>query len=559
MHEQPFVPPGPGSWSLEAVHASKPITRYTAPHFVSGMPRGFAEGTRRYGLFLSHLQPAVVNGFLYMKEVMVGAPDDAPPGPPPKLVLQVMSRLHPEMRRRTRACREAFANKLWDRDLRQWDTEIKPDSIRRNQALQRVDLRGLGDGQLIEHLEACAENCEEMVYRHHKFTIPSVIVTGRYIADVAEWTGQAPAMLLRPLKGSSKVSRGTAADELEALCERLRAVGISAAELRGLEPGAALQRMREASPEVREALEAYLDIVGHVVATGYDVSEPTGIELPQLLVRSIVSRLESPASYDDSDAKAAVEDIRAKVPPDRRQAFDERLDDARRINRLRDERGVYNDLWATGVARHALLEAGRRLVERGALDEAELAVDATHDEVVSLLKGGPGPDVETLRGYRDYRNTKTINDAPEHLGAPAGAPPPLEWLPVDARQGLRAAIAVMSHLNDTPEETGEVLRGAPVSPGVYEGVARVIGGARDFERLEQGDVLVTKNTSAAFNVVLPLLGAIVTDRGGILSHAAIVAREYGIPAVVSTKRATVAIPDGARVRVDGTKGTVELL
>ena len=77
--------------------------------------------------------------------------------------------------------------------------------------------------------------------------------------------------------------------------------------------------------------------------------------------------------------------------------------------------------------------------------------------------------------------------------------------------------------------------------------------------LEKGDVLVTRATSAYFNVVLPLLGAIVTDRGGQLSHAAIVAREYGIPGIVGTKEATTTIPDGARVRVDGEKGEVTIL
>jgi pyruvate,water dikinase len=72
-------------------------------------------------------------------------------------------------------------------------------------------------------------------------------------------------------------------------------------------------------------------------------------------------------------------------------------------------------------------------------------------------------------------------------------------------------------------------------------------------------VLVTRNTSPYFNVVLPLLGAIVTDRGGQLCHAAIVAREYGIPGVVGTREATTVIPDGARVRVDGTTGEVTVL
>ena len=110
-----------------------------------------------------------------------------------------------------------------------------------------------------------------------------------------------------------------------------------------------------------------------------------------------------------------------------------------------------------------------------------------------------------------------------------------------------------------PEAADPAIKGRPVSPGVYTGTARIVGHPEDCNRLQQGDVLVTSATSSAFNVVLPLLGAIVTDRGGQLSHAAIVAREYGIPAVVGTTKATGVIPDGARVTVDGTAGTVEIV
>jgi phosphoenolpyruvate synthase/pyruvate phosphate dikinase len=87
----------------------------------------------------------------------------------------------------------------------------------------------------------------------------------------------------------------------------------------------------------------------------------------------------------------------------------------------------------------------------------------------------------------------------------------------------------------------------------------VILSTRDFDRLEKGDILVTKNTSAGFNVVLPIIGALVTDRGGILSHAAIVSREFGMPGVVGTKNASQLINDGDKIRVNGDTGGVEIL
>ncbi|HVZ32089.1 MAG TPA: PEP-utilizing enzyme, partial [Polyangiaceae bacterium] len=109
------------------------------------------------------------------------------------------------------------------------------------------------------------------------------------------------------------------------------------------------------------------------------------------------------------------------------------------------------------------------------------------------------------------------------------------------------------------KSTAQVVRGLSVNAGVYEGRARLVLDAADFSKIERGDVLVTRATSPYFNVVLPLLGALVTDRGGQLCHAAIVAREYGIPGIVGTKVATETIADGARVRVDGSTGEVHVL
>jgi pyruvate,water dikinase len=109
------------------------------------------------------------------------------------------------------------------------------------------------------------------------------------------------------------------------------------------------------------------------------------------------------------------------------------------------------------------------------------------------------------------------------------------------------------------EHEGDLLRGLAASPGVYEGRARRVSGPEEFGRIVKGEVLVTESTSEAFNILLPLLGAIVTDSGGLLSHAAIVAREYGIPGVVGTRDGTQRIADGAQVRVDGGAGEVAVL
>ncbi|TFH14326.1 MAG: hypothetical protein E4H05_09610, partial [Acidimicrobiales bacterium] len=95
--------------------------------------------------------------------------------------------------------------------------------------------------------------------------------------------------------------------------------------------------------------------------------------------------------------------------------------------------------------------------------------------------------------------------------------------------------------------------------GVYEGRARLVRSIDDLLALEPGDVLVAPTTGEAFNSMLHLVGAIVTDHGSFACHAAIVSREMGIPSVVGTVNGTERIQDGARVRVDGTAGTVDIL
>ena len=155
--------------------------------------------------------------------------------------------------------------------------------------------------------------------------------------------------------------------------------------------------------------------------------------------------------------------------------------------------------------------------------------------------------------------SKAIDEVPEFLGDEPAEPPPIEWLPLKIQPTMRAFSLVMGNVFDEPKEVTEKISGLAVSPGVYEGTAKVIISTRDFDRLEKGDILVTKNTSAGFNVVLPIIGALVTDRGGILSHAAIVSREFGIPGVVGTKNASQLIKDGDKIRVNGDTGEVEIL
>ncbi len=552
-----FVAPGKGPWELETAHFPRPISRFAGELFTRAFPKGFAESSARYGLLLSHFKAALVNNFIYQQPVAFGAPEGAE-GPPPKPVLWLLTRLHPKMRARIADCERAFETKLWRSELKRWDEVARPDAIKKHKAIQAVDPVKLDDAELAAYVRRCAAHAEEMITLHHQFTVTCIIATGDFLAHAADWTGASHGELLGLLRGTSPISNGVAASELDALAAALRADAAAQAKLSGDDPARVLADLTDHDGAVGDATRAYLDVVRHR-SVGYDVSDKTSGEMPELLVKAI--RASNGDARSDADTSALEADLRAKVPAEHRETFDSLLNEARAINRLRDERGVYSDGWGTGLARRAVLEAGRRLQKAGKVHDPEHAVDLTGDELASLLKGGQGPSADEVQEHVTWRRTKSAADAPPFLNSMPGGPPPADLLPAPARRAVRAVDAVLSNLfkDSEAKNTAKVLKGISVNRGVYEGTARLVGDVSDFEKLQQGDVLITRATSPYFNVVLPLLGALVTDRGGQLCHAAIVAREYGIPGIVGTRDATKQIKDGMRVRVDGEKGEVTLL
>ncbi len=210
--------------------------------------------------------------------------------------------------------------------------------------------------------------------------------------------------------------------------------------------------------------------------------------------------------------------------------------------------------------RRALLEAGRRLAAGGRLAAEDDVFDATPAEVASLCRGSVSPTAADIAARARVRRTSRITDAPLTLGPTPPAPPPPDWFPPEAARIARA-FNVYRGLMDDPARAADssVVRGVGASPGRATGIARLVRAAEDFDKLRRGDILVAPTTTPMYNVILPLLGGIVTDRGGLLSHPAIVSREYGFPGIVGTRNATARIPDGAVVELDGAAGTVRVL
>ena len=534
-----FDPPGPGFWELDPVHFPRPATRYWTELHPAAFKRGTSEFARFYGLLIESLEMAYVNGFAY--KIVRPAPGA-------------------ELPQRFERAEEVIRTKAWREQVRDWNETFKPKSIKAHREVQAVDPDKLSDEALAAHLTRCRDHHAGMLYQHMRFTATAIIPTGDFLAHVGDWTGLMPAELLGLLRGSAPTSAGASA-ELGGLIAAVRKDPRAQKLLDSDgDPGRTLEALRALDGGTGTAVSAYLDLVGYRLLDGFDISNPCALELPDALLRAIRAAVAEKDAVA-SDLQDRIAEVRGKVPEKHRAEFDSLLEEARLTYPVRDERGVFSDIWASGLMRRAALAGGRRLAAKGRIHEAAHFVDAGLEEMRSLLIGGAGPSADELAERAAYRASHTSKDAPPTLGPPPPPPPDASGLPPGAARVMRAtgiALGALFGSSEAPHEA-RMLRGLAASRGVYEGPARRVSHPSQFDRIVRGDVLVTESTSEAFNILLPLLGAIVTDSGGLLSHSAIVAREYGIPGVVGTREATERIADGARVRVDGDAGEVTVL
>lgn len=210
------------------------------------------------------------------------------------------------------------------------------------------------------------------------------------------------------------------------------------------------------------------------------------------------------------------------------------------------ERGKNAVIRLIAEAKVALFELGERLVERGHLEDPQQLFMIRDDELDAYLAD---PD-----GWRD-----TVLDRDETFEILHDLEPPYI---VSAAEGV-PSISSWPHRGTAtaylPIAVGDVLSGAAAAPGAVEGRARIVLDPADPGDLRPDDVMVVHTTDPSWTPLFLSVGGVVCDVGAVASHAAIVSRELGVPCVVSVVGATRRIPDGARIRVDGSTGAVEVV
>ncbi len=555
--------PAQGFWTKDDQHYSAPLTPFGASVYMPAVEQGVLSMIEDFGLLFEGMNFQLLGGEVYFRIVPLGGKDRRAP---PWWVLAIVSRLLPVIRHKDQVARRALEANLAERLIERWQGDWRDAFLAEAAALRTTDIRALADDKLLAYLDATIDLLRRGEAMHFRLFFPYVSALYGLDKTCIDLLGWSPAESLQLVAGTSETS-SEPARALSALAATIRES--PAAEAIVLDGGDdILDRLRATAPDVAVLVDGYLERHGHRPLS-YDPSDVTLAERPALFAQLLGDHLRQvgrPAAGTAVDRReAALAEARGQLAERTAKdsdRFEHALALAQRAYPIREDNIFIVGGLPSGLVRRAVVEIGRRLAERDALIAADDVVFLEDSEVRAALAGDLTASQTLVERRRAERAWVIAHPGPASYGPDPGPPPDIRGLP----RSLRYVMSMAIWLTDLElpkaaarDDSASIMRGVAGSPGRYTGPVCVLREESEFGRLRPGDVLVCPIASPAWSVLFAHAGALVTDGGGILAHAAIVAREYGIPAVLATRDGTRRLRDGDLVTVDGTNGTVLLV
>jgi pyruvate,water dikinase len=278
-------------------------------------------------------------------------------------------------------------------------------------------------------------------------------------------------------------------------------------------------------------MEPLLELVRGYLTTDYDF--PTAIAAMRRDIESASEQILEGLEGEALEAMRAANEVNLRMAP------------------LTPDHHFYIDQGANAHVRLVLLAVGRKLVEAGRLDAPDDVLFLRYNELRALIGSADALDARTIVATR-----RAERDAARKVQ-------PRDWVGTVTPSQLAFPYLVNwgypERFHRQASEDVRVISGIAGSPGTIEGTARVVMTVDEFDQVRDGDILVCQMTNPAWVVLFTKIAGLVTDTGGTTSHPAVLAREFGIPAVIGTSVATKRIATGDRLRVDGSTGRVDIL
>ena len=284
-------------------------------------------------------------------------------------------------------------------------------------------------------------------------------------------------------------------------------------------------------PTAREEMEPVLELVRGYLDTDYDF--PTAIAAMREDIEAASREILDGLAGEALEAMRAANDVNLRMAP------------------LTPDHHFYIDQGANAHVRLVLIAIGRKLVEIGRLDQPDDVMFLRYNELRALIGDAAAIDARGIVVTRRAERTA------------ATAIRPRDWVGTVTPTQLAFPYLVNwgypERFHRLQSADLAVIQGIAGSPGIIEGIARVVRTIDEFDEVRGGDILVCQMTNPAWVVLFTKIGGLVTDTGGTTSHPAVLSREFGIPAVIGTSIATERIGNGDRILVDGNTGTVTVL
>jgi pyruvate,water dikinase len=563
-------------WVLDRQHFGHPVLPLAASIWCGPSAVGTNRAMARYQLPV-RLEMLWLNGYLYNCYRPIALP------PPPVLkAMRALERAAPPLfeiiRRRAGAGLAArymaHLNPAIGNLAARWANEWLP-AIQQHLAFWHgFDRIGASDAALRAHLAESLARIEQLWELHFLIVLPAFVAMSQLEDLNRELFGGSPAgdvfTVQRLVQGvdTSFLQADRALWRLGRQARAMPAVRQALETVPPCELWQALERSTEGQIVVAE-LRAWLDRYGQRGSSSDGLGDISWVEDPTPVLQHLIGFLRQPERDLDTELRAqtveraqavdqAIQRLNAQ-PAGARTRYLRLLQAAQAASFLSTEHNFWIDQQAMFCMRRVFLELGRRCVVRGQLAAAEDLFFLTLEEAQDLAAGVPKPDLQALLARRktDHARAWALRP-PAFLGTvPLLSPPPEDPL-MRAMQRVLGA-ETLAPTGGAPLGGPALLRGQGASAGMARGRARVARGGQADVPLQPGEVLVAEATMPAWTPLFAIAAAVVTDVGGILCHAAVTAREYGIPAVVGVRNSTAVIRDQQLIEVDGAAGTVRLL
>lgn len=528
-------------WVFDEAHGSAPMSRLDFDLRMRPMVDGINYSNGVYGLpFRS--EPKLLHAFVYQKLIALDVAAEALPG--------------------LLGASDVAVRQVGGELAARWDGAWLPEIQAHLAELTAFDLEGAALAQLVAQLGALRRRVVRLWELHAELMSPVLVALSDFEEAYRDLFPGAAALDVYDLLA------GFPSKTVEANL-RLWELGRVAARspwLRGLVVDGALARLPAALADRPEGQALWRDIEAYVRTYGERSDDlyldtPTWIEDPTPVLRGLREAvlqserdLAAELRQQADRREARLREVRGQLAGHPRpvvEEFEGLLRAAQVSTVLSEDHNFWIDCKITYHARRVSLAVGERLVERGSIDRPG---DVFHLSLAELEAEAEG-EAAALRERIAARRA----DAARFAGTtpPAVLGEMQAMMPTDCAI-LRATTKFTGGWMSTPGRPGD-LRGMPGSRGKVVGPARIVRSLAEADRLRPGDILVAPATLPSWTPFFATVAAVVTNVGGILCHAAVVAREYGIPAVVGAQRATEALRDGQLVEVDGDAGIVRLV